>query len=177
MRAQLSLVNPVPQEVTRTGEGAVTTAPRAWKIVSDAGLHADVLRLLGTAPVASESKAPFTLTLGVKGDKCVKKYAKYVPAKAESYYLHITERGIVLAAADEQGLFFGAQTLLGMMAQGKIELCTVKDYPDVPYRGVVEGFYGTPWSHEARLSQIAFYGRNKKNGYINGPKDAPWRRA
>ena len=176
MRAQLSLVNPGPQEVTRTGEGAVTTAPRAWKIVSDAGLHADVLRLLGTAPIASESKAPFTLTLGVKGDKCVKKYAKYVPAKAESYYLHITERGIVLAAADEQGLFFGAQTLLGMMAQGKIELCTVKDYPDVPYRGVVEGFYGTPWSHEARLSQIAFYGRNKMNVYIYGPKDDPWHR-
>ena len=34
------------------------------------------------------------------------------------------------------------------------------DYPDVPYRGVVEGFYGAPWSQEARIRQLDFYGRN-----------------
>ena len=36
-------------------------------------------------------------------------------------------------------------------------LC-VEDGPTVPYRGVVEGFYGTPWSHEDRLSMIEFCG-------------------
>lgn len=51
---------------------------------------------------------------------------------------------------------------------------TVKDYPAVRYRGVVEGFYGTPWSHEARLRQLRFYGENKMNTYIYGPKNAPY---
>lgn len=51
---------------------------------------------------------------------------------------------------------------------------TVKDYPAVRYRGVVEGFYGTPWSHEARLRQLRFYGENKMNTYIYGPKNDPY---
>lgn len=42
------------------------------------------------------------------------------------------------------------------------------------YRGVVEGFYGTPWSHEARLRQLRFYGENKMNTYIYGPKNDPY---
>lgn len=50
----------------------------------------------------------------------------------------------------------------------------VKDYPAVRYRGVVEGFYGTPWSHEARLRQLRFYGENKMNTYIYGPKNDPY---
>ena len=51
---------------------------------------------------------------------------------------------------------------------------TVKDYPAVRYRGVVEGFYGTPWSHEARLRQLRFYGENRMNTYIYGPKNDPY---
>ncbi|EJX08749.1 hyaluronoglucosaminidase [gut metagenome] len=51
---------------------------------------------------------------------------------------------------------------------------SVKDYPAVRYRGVVEGFYGTPWSHEARLRQLRFYGENKMNTYIYGPKNDPY---
>ena len=51
---------------------------------------------------------------------------------------------------------------------------TVRDWPDLKYRGVVEGFYGTPWSHEVRLSLIDFYGRFKMNCYLYGPKDDPY---
>ncbi len=53
----------------------------------------------------------------------------------------------------------------------------IKDYPSVRRRGVVEGFYGTPWSHRARLSQLEFYGKNKMNTYIYGPKDDPYHSA
>ncbi|MDE6452125.1 MAG: beta-N-acetylglucosaminidase domain-containing protein, partial [Odoribacter sp.] len=59
--------------------------------------------------------------------------------------------------------------------QGKnIREVEIKDYPVVRFRGVVEGFYGTPWSHEARLRQLKFYGENKMNTYIYGPKDDPF---
>lgn len=50
----------------------------------------------------------------------------------------------------------------------------INDYPDLPNRGVVEGFYGTPWSHEVRLSLIDFYGKFKMNSYLYGPKDDPY---
>lgn len=70
--------------------------------------------------------------------------------------------------------FYGVQTLVQLIALPKLPLVEVTDYPDVPYRGVVEGFYGVPWSREARLSQLDFYGRNKMNIYIYGPKDDPY---
>lgn len=50
----------------------------------------------------------------------------------------------------------------------------INDYPDLPNRGVVEGFYGTPWSHEVRMSLIDFYGKFKMNTYLYGPKDDPY---
>ena len=50
----------------------------------------------------------------------------------------------------------------------------IDDYPDLKYRGVVEGFYGTPWSHEVRMSLIDFYGKFKMNSYLYGPKDDPY---
>ena len=63
-----------------------------------------------------------------------------------------------------------------LLALDKLPLAEVTDYPDVPYRGVVEGFYGAPWSQEARIRQLDFYGRNKMNVYIYGPKDDPYHR-
>ena len=59
-------------------------------------------------------------------------------------------------------------------AEGHIPALTINDWPDLQYRGVVEGFYGTPWSHEVRLSLIDTYGRYKMNYYIYGPKDDPY---
>ena len=44
------------------------------------------------------------------------------------------------------------------------------------YKRQVEGFYGAPWSQEARIRQLDFYGRNKMNVYIYGPKDDPYHR-
>ena len=47
----------------------------------------------------------------------------------------------------------------------------VLDWPDVPFRGTIEGFYGLPWGQEGRISQFKFYGKYKMNTYIYGPKD------
>lgn len=118
----------------------------------------------------------YTVTLGVKGDKEVRKYKKFIPKQAEGYYLKVSQEGVVVAGSDERGLFYGIQSLIREMENGIYEEAAVADWPDVPFRGTVEGFYGTPWSHEARLSQLDFYGKNKMNVYIYGPKDDPWHR-
>ncbi len=38
-------------------------------------------------------------------------------------------------------------------------------------RGVVEGFYGPPWSHEARLDIVDFLVAHDLNAYVYAPKD------
>lgn len=43
-------------------------------------------------------------------------------------------------------------------------------------RGVIEGFYGKPWSHQERLDMIDFLGRNSYNYYFYSPKDDPYLR-
>jgi hyaluronoglucosaminidase len=47
----------------------------------------------------------------------------------------------------------------------------------VKLRGVIEGFYGTPWSHEERLDLIRFCGANGLNTWVHAPKDDPYHRA
>ncbi len=175
--AQVSLVNPVPQEITTAAEKTLFDAPAAWRINS-AKEHKSgyIYDALATASPEIAKKADFKVTLGVRGEFKVWKYKKNIPEKAEGYYMKVTDKEVVIAGNDEKGLYYGVQTLLGMMKDGKLEACTIKDWPDVPFRGTVEGFYGTPWSHAARKSQLEFYGRNKMNVYIYGPKDDPWHR-
>ena len=49
--------------------------------------------------------------------------------------------------------------------------------PAIPLRGVVEGFYGTPWSQADRLSMLQFCHEHKLNAYIYAPKDDAYHRA
>ena len=48
--------------------------------------------------------------------------------------------------------------------------------PDFPVRGVVEGFYGKPWTHAQRLRAIEKFGDFNFNTYFIAPKDVPWQR-
>ncbi|MFH8252729.1 protein O-GlcNAcase [Microbacterium sp. B2969] len=43
-------------------------------------------------------------------------------------------------------------------------------------RGVVEGFYGTPWTHADRLEMIRFVGERGMNRFVYSPKDDPFLR-
>ena len=102
-----------------------------------------------------------------------------VEPRSGAYALQVGKQGIRITGYDERGAFYGIQTLRQLIespaaAGGKLPFVTVTDYPDLPLRGVVEGFYGTPWSHEVRLSLIDFYGHNKMNCYLYGPKDDPY---
>lgn len=47
----------------------------------------------------------------------------------------------------------------------------------IPLRGVIEGFYGQPWTHAQRLDLIDFCARHQFNAYIYAPKDDPFHRS
>lgn len=52
----------------------------------------------------------------------------------------------------------------------------IADYPSLPERGIVEGFYGTPWNHADRLSILRFESQHAMNVYYYAPKDDPYHR-
>lgn len=43
-------------------------------------------------------------------------------------------------------------------------------------RGVIEGFYGKPWTHQERIDMLEFISRAKLNTYFLAPKDEPGHR-
>jgi hyaluronoglucosaminidase len=54
--------------------------------------------------------------------------------------------------------------------------------PAFAIRGIIEGFYGRPWSHEQRLDMIGFIADRGMNTFVYAPKDDPfvrrdWREA
>ena len=105
--------------------------------------------------------------------------AEDMTVKEGAYMLNISFDGIAIKAYDELGVFYALQTLRQIVespvaAEGSLPALSILDWPDLQYRGVVEGFYGTPWSHQTRLSLIDTYGRYKMNYYIYGPKDDPY---
>lgn len=125
------------------------------------------------------------LSLQKKGVKLTIDFGKKQALKANvkevsgAYALQITSKGITITGYDERGAFYGIQTLRQIIespvaSKGTLPCLAISDYPDLPYRGVVEGFYGTPWSHEVRMSLIDIYGKYKMNAYLYGPKDDPY---
>jgi len=125
------------------------------------------------------------ITSGRKGVKLFIDFGPEIASKygvkelAEAYVLKVGDEGISIVGYDERGAFYGLQTLRQLVESpavngGKLPYLEISDYPDLTYRGVVEGFYGTPWSHEVRMSLIDFYGKFKMNSYLYGPKDDPY---
>lgn len=87
---------------------------------------------------------------------------------------------IAIEGKSGDGTFYGVQTLKQLTEKTEngvaVAEAVIKDEPTMSVRGSIEGFYGTPWSHEDRLSQIEFYGDQKLNTYIYAPKDDVYHR-
>ncbi|SEB58578.1 Glycosyl hydrolase family 20, domain 2 [Paramicrobacterium humi] len=99
----------------------------------------------------------------------------------EGYILRVSgdESGgrAVIAAADEGGLFRGRGTLAQVRAEpAGVPALTIRDAPTLSRRGVVEGFYGPPWSHADRVEFLRFAGRVGFNEYVYAPKDDTYHR-
>jgi hyaluronoglucosaminidase len=100
----------------------------------------------------------------------------------EGYTLTAGDGRVTIVGADPAGAFYGAQTLVALAAAPCSEhaACVpesdVRDWPDLPLRGTIEGFYGTPWTHADRLEHLRFSARHKLNAYVYAPKDDPFHR-
>ncbi|MDN3296960.1 beta-N-acetylglucosaminidase domain-containing protein [Streptomyces ficellus] len=82
---------------------------------------------------------------------------------------------VAVDGVGEDGLFHAVQTLRQLITDRTVPGVVVRDWPGTAVRGVTEGFYGHPWSHQQRLAQVDFMGRTKQNRYLYAPGDDPYR--
>lgn len=182
--AQTVTISPLPQKVT-WGECAFANDAQFYIVgantadVDAVNVLTEKLNIVGVSDKVNAKKFPQAkpVIIGDVQDKAVAKYKKLVPEAAEGYYLNVSGDQVVIAGRDNSGTFYGVQSFIQVMSAPKVMQCEISDYPSVTERGVIEGFYGNPWSHADRLRQFDFYGKNKLNIYVYGPKDDPYHRS
>ncbi|MET9762503.1 beta-N-acetylglucosaminidase domain-containing protein [Streptomyces sp. NPDC006372] len=194
-KAALPQVWPQPKSL-HAGPGRLTVPDRVVAVVgrrtdpSARRVVETVLRDAGAERIVTVTepppKAAFTVYLGGPDEnsataRALKRLGARSPAGLPDggYVLASGRRHgqtlLALSGADRTGTFYAAQTLRQLVTRTVPEV-TVRDWPTARLRGVIEGFYGTPWSHGERLSQLDFYGRTKQNVYVYSPKDDPYLR-
>ena len=169
--AQNVVINPTPQFINITSEIAL---PKQFNVQQKNTDKATQELLLNFFIHKNISATGFLINIGEVQSKFSEKLKKKVPTKPESYYISFSENEVNVIGRDARGVYYGVQTLLAFFQTDKMPLGEIIDFPNVLARGVVEGFYGTPWSFEHRIRQLDFYGSNKLNTYIYGPKDDPY---
>jgi hyaluronoglucosaminidase len=137
----------------------------------DGGGDADLVVHAGLLTDASTKQALDATGVAAPADVVAESYVLAVAAPADD-----GPASVVLGGADPAGIAYAAQTLRQVAHDGTIAGVVVVDHPTMPRRGAVEGFYGSPWTQEERLDQLAFYGRMKFNTYIYAPKADPYHR-
>ncbi len=166
--AQKTRLNPTPHSVEYTAGKTIELANGLALSPQNAALPKHLAAALSFAN-GKDGALPITVTFGTD-------VASQNGVKADdgAYLLEVTEGGVNIVGYNERGAYYGVQTLKQLINNNEIEVVKILDHADIPYRGVVEGFYGTPWSHEVRRSLIDYYGQYKLNSYLYGPKDDPY---
>ena len=176
LSAQQVTISPIPQSI-EWGTKAFAQGAGGNCTLHGADLaDADAVRALNALLAQTTFDTDLHIYIGERGAEAVAAYAAQIPEKAEGYYLSVQPGTIVIAGNDGRGTFYAVQSLKQILAQPEVHSVTIQDWPDILERGVVEGFYGNNWSQTDRIRQFEFYGANKMNVYIYGPKDDPYHR-
>ncbi len=92
--------------------------------------------------------------------------------------IHEDKKEISIGSSTKRGFFYASQTLKQLIdTKNKLlPIVEIIDFSSFKLRGIIEGFYGKPWSDENRIDIIRFCGKNKMNAYWYAPKDDPYHR-
>lgn len=99
----------------------------------------------------------------------------------DGYKLEIrSDKKIKLEVSNRRAVRYGIEAIKKVIENrnGKyyIPIIKIVDGPSFAIRGIVEGFYGEPWSHENRLDSIEFLKKYRMNTYMYAPKDDEYHR-
>lgn len=157
------------------------TVNRAKQVLADHGLEAKVsseivkdcsnvvLGVNGTNGVADQRATAMNLDHSVFD---VEKYDRHILAMT-------AENGIaqvVILGENTDATFCGLASLEQMLDRGTADLpcVTLYDFADIKNRGIIEGYYGVPYSAEVTKDLFRFMARYKMNTYMYGAKSDPY---
>lgn len=157
------------------------TRDRLTQILQEHGITAE----FSNKPQSGQS----TIYLGINGSGAdADRKAKQFKIKREvfnqpKYDRHVlslrSSRGkaqLIVLGEHTDAVFYGLATLEQMLDQGTQDLTcvTIYDYADVKQRGIIEGYYGVPYSEEVTADLFRFMARYKLNTYMYGAKSDPY---
>ncbi|MCX4537580.1 beta-N-acetylglucosaminidase domain-containing protein [Streptomyces sp. NBC_01669] len=192
-------VSPTPQSISRAGRDATVTgrvlvvaddhtdAAARDRLIREMKKHgAARVDVVAPGEVPSSAAGLLTIRLGsaerpdiarALGDTAVSDHAEGYALRVSGQASH---QQIALGGTDATGQFYAVQTLRQLFQrQGddwQVAGAQASDYPSMPLRGTIEGFYGPPWTTAERLDHMDFLGDVKSNTYVYAPKDDPYHR-
>lgn len=185
-------IYPVPHEQVATA-GTCSFTPTV-SVVAEKGIDnatkarlVDVLsdHCLKAEFAKKPAKGNAAIYLGVNGskgsaDKLGKKLALkrdiFSNGKYDRHILSLTSAGgnaqLVILGENTNAVFFGIASLEQMLdrGNGNLPCVTLYDYADIKDRGVIEGYYGMPYSLDVTKDLLKFMMRYKMNSYMYGAK-------
>ncbi|GAB2645611.1 beta-N-acetylglucosaminidase domain-containing protein [Kribbella swartbergensis] len=178
---EVAPLSPEPQQTSTRPDGfdlgktvglvhGPTTDPDAERVVRET---------LARAGVRTVDDGPAAVTIWLGGSDEALRELDVEPADglpAEGYVLAIGRKHVVLDGVDTDGTYYAARTFEQVVEGNRVDGVEIRDWPTMRYRGSIEGFYGTPWSHADRLDHIDYLGAHRMNTYEYAPKDDPYHR-
>ncbi|MFA7076119.1 MAG: protein O-GlcNAcase, partial [Candidatus Izemoplasmatales bacterium] len=97
------------------------------------------------------------------------------------YKIYIKKNNIELSARNTRGLIYAINYLNlfceKTLSGHRLPIIFIEDEPSFEYRGIIEGYYGTPWTFEERKDMVKFMTENRLNSYMYAPKTDEYHRA
>ena len=92
----------------------------------------------------------------------------------DGYVIDIRKGMINISASTERGIWYAIDVINELPVKENFRIALpivlIEDEPSFKYRGIVEGYYGTPWTFEERVEMFDFMKKHRLNSYIYGPK-------
>jgi hyaluronoglucosaminidase len=189
-------IYPVPQQqVMQGGEASFTsrvsviaepgidqvTIERAVQVLSEHGLAAVVTK--------RAVKGVSTLLLGVSGSRGIADKnitalkldrAVFGMPKYDRHILNLTSQDgvahVTILGENTDAAFCGLASLEQMLDRGtgNLPCVTLYDWADIRNRGIIEGYYGVPYTAQVTKDLFRFMARYKMNTYMYGAKSDPY---
>lgn len=137
--------------------------------------------------IKTQDKKVATVYAGLADDKAVSEVIKGLKApdiktlNADGYIIKggviDGKKVVAIQGTNENGLAYALNQVINQL-NGIKDFSTVNvvESPKMAIRGVIEGFYGWPWTDQARTDMFEFMGEHRMNTYIYSPKDDEYAR-
>ena len=196
--AQTYSIYPVPQSMT-AGSGTVAFTSNV-NVVCESSIDEPTRNRLSEILTEHGLSATFSaeindnaanILLGVNGSgeivdqqataENLNRTALRQSGKYDRHVLHLWKSGdharLIVLGEHTDAVFFGLASLEQMMdqyASSAMPAVTIGDYADLQSRGLVEGYYGYPYSVSVKKDLMRFMMRCKMNTYLYGAKSDPY---